>query len=270
MARRDPLLFWLSILWRARSFSGDAGGGGVVHRRNGVALLSAFAGYNFGFLATWIAVLLAAINIGPRTVLFGWLCFLAQLFLLDAFRRGRDHLRLLVPLYTLWINFNGSWLIGYAFFAVFAASGMVGGTWGSIEATRWTRQELRKLFAVGVASVAALFVNPYGRLVALPVYMVMHMRLGMATGEEWQNVEFHSFYGVLVFVLAVGMLVFSLARRRSWPLHELLFALLAVYVGLSHERFLFLMGMVICPMMTVELSGVVFAPYDAKKITSRF
>lgn len=218
------------------------------------------------FLATWIAVLLAAINIGPRTILFGWLCFLVQMFLLEAFRRGRDHLWLLVPLYTLWINLHGSWLIGYTFFVIFIASGMVGGTWGSIEATRWTRQELRKLIAVGVASIAALFVNPYGwRLVAVPFNILMHMQLGFLTGDEWQSVNFQSFYGVLVFVLAAGMLVFTLARRRSWPLHELLFALLAVYEGLAHRRFLFLIGMVVCPIMAVDLSGVVFAPYDAKK-----
>jgi hypothetical protein len=218
------------------------------------------------FLATWIAVLLAAINIGPRTILFGWLCFLAEMFLLEAFRRGRDRLWLLVPLFTLWVNVHGSWAIGYAFFVVFVGSGFTGGTWGSIEAMRWTPGEPRKLITVGVASIAALFVNPYGwRLVAYPFNMLLHQRLNLAVVDEWRSVDFQSFYGVLVFVLAAAMLVFTLARRRTWPLYELLFALLAVYEGLAHKRFLFLIGMVVCPMMTVELSGVVFAPYDAKK-----
>jgi hypothetical protein len=218
------------------------------------------------FLATWIAVLLAAINIGPRTILFGWLCFLAEMILLEAFRRGRDHLWLMVPLYALWINVHGSWLIGYTFFAVFVASGLIGGTWGSIEAVRWTRHELRKLITAGAASIAALFVNPYGwRLVVYPFNLLLHQRLNLAVVDEWRSVSFQSFYGVVVFVLAALMLVFTLARRRAWPLQELLFMLLAVYVGLSHKRFLFLIGMVVCPMITVELSGLVFAPYDARK-----
>ena len=109
------------------------------------------------WLATWIAVLLAAINIGPRTILFGWLCFLAEMLLLESFRRGRDRLWLLVPLFALWVNLHGTWLIGLVFFALYFGSGLFEGSWGSIEAVRWTPRQQRKLVAVGVASVAALF-----------------------------------------------------------------------------------------------------------------
>ncbi len=220
------------------------------------------------FLGTWIAVLLAAINIGPRTILFGWLCFLAEMFVLEAFRSGRDRLWLMVPLFALWVNVHGSWAIGYAFFVLFVASGFTGGTWGSIEAVRWTTAEKRKLIVAGVASIAASFVNPYGwRLVAYPFNMLLHQRLNLAVVDEWRSVDFQSFYGVLVFVLAAAILVFTLARRRTWPLYELLFALLAVYEGIAHKRFLFLVALIVCPMITVELAGLVFAPYDAKKDT---
>ena len=218
------------------------------------------------FLATWIAVLLAAINIGPRTILFGWLCFLVEMFLLEDYRKGKDRLWLMVPLFALWVNVHGSWVIGFAFFVVYVAAGFAGGTWGSIEAVRWTGGEKRKLILVGAASVAALFVNPYGwRLVAYPFNMLLHQRLNLAVVDEWRSVNFQSFYGVLMFVLAALMLVFTLMRRRTWALYELLFTLLAVYEGLAHKRFLFLAGLIVCPLLTVELSGVVFAPYDAKK-----
>jgi hypothetical protein len=93
------------------------------------------------FLATWIAVLLAAINIGPRTILFGWLCFVGQMLLLEAFRRGQDHIWILVPLYAFWINLHGSWLIGYVFFVLFIVSGWLGGSWGSIEAAQWSHRQ---------------------------------------------------------------------------------------------------------------------------------
>lgn len=222
--------------------------------------------FTSAFFATWIAVLLAAINIGPRTILFGWICFLAELFLLEDFRRGRERLWLLVPLFALWINLHGSWLIGYGFFVVFAVSGLVGGSWGSIEAVRWRGGERRKLIAVGAAGIAALFVNPYGwQLVAYPFNMLLHQRLNLAVVDEWRSVNFQGFYGVLVFVLAAGMFVFALARRRTWPLHELLFTLMALYVGLAHKRFLFLAGMIICPLIALDLAGVVFPPYDARK-----
>ena len=218
------------------------------------------------FLATWVAVLFASINIGPRTILFGWLCFLVEMLLLEAFRKGRDWLWLLPPLFALWINLHGSWLIGLAFFLVFVASGLAQGAWGSIEAVRWTPRQLTKLAVTCAASVAMLFVNPYGwRLVAYPFDMIFHQQLNISIVDEWHSVDFGDFRGKMVFVVLSAMFVFTLARRRAWPLHELLFALLAFYAALTHRRFLFLAGIVVCPMLAVELIGSVFEPYEPKR-----
>jgi len=218
------------------------------------------------WLATWLAVLLAAINIGPRTILFGWLCFLAEILILEAFRRGRDRLWLLVPLFALWINLHGTWLIGYGFFVLYLASGLVQGSWGSIESLRWTPQQWRKLTAVSIACVAALFLNPYGwRLVVYPFDLIFRQRLNVAVIDEWHSVDFQSFYGTLVFLIVAGLILFTLAQRRSWQLSEVLFALLAFYAALTHKRFLFLAGIIICPMLAVELGNHVFSPYDPRK-----
>lgn len=223
------------------------------------------------FLATWIAVLLAAINIGPRTILFGWLCFLAELFLLESFRQGRDRLWWLLPLFVIWINLHGSWLIGYTFFVLFVASGLVGGEWGSIQAVRWTPQQLRRLLTVAVAILPALLLNPYGwRLALYPFDMLLHQRLNLASVDEWRSVSFQSFYGILVFAMAAGMFVFTLARRRTWFLQDLLFVMLAVYLGLSHKRFLLLTGVIVCPMLAIELNGLVFTPYDASRDNKKY
>jgi hypothetical protein len=218
------------------------------------------------WLATWIAVLLAAINIGPRTILFGWLCFLAEMLLLEAFCRGRDRLWLLVPLFALWINLHGTWLIGYGFFIIYLASGLVEGAWGSIESSRWTPQQRQKLIAVGTASAAALFVNPYSwRLVIYPFDVIFHQQLNVAVIDEWHSVDFQSFYGTLIFLIAAGIMLFTLAQRRSWQLCDVFFALLAFYAALTHKRFLFLAGMIVCPMLSIELGSHVFSPYDPRK-----
>ena len=218
------------------------------------------------WLATWIAVLLAAINIGPRTILFGWLCFLAEVLILEAYRRGRDRLWLLIPLFALWINLHGTWLIGFGFFVLYLASGLVEGSWGSIESARWTPQQWRKLIAVGAASIAALFLNPYGwRLVLYPFDLIFRQQLNVAVVDEWRSVDFQSYYGTLVFLISAGIILFTLARRRSWPLSDVLFALLAFYAALTHKRFLFLAGIVICPILSIELGSHVFSPYDPRK-----
>lgn len=218
------------------------------------------------WLATWIAVLLAAINIGPRTILFGWLCFLAEMLILEAFRHGRDRLWLLVPLFALWINLHGSWLIGYGFLMLYLASGLVEGSWGSIESTRWTPQQWRKLILVSTASIAALFLNPYGwRLVVYPFDLMFRQQLNVAVIDEWHSVDFQSFYGTLIFLLVSGIILFTLGQRRSWQLSDVLFALFAFYAALTHKRFLFLAGIVVCPMLAIEFGSHVFSPYDPRK-----
>lgn len=218
------------------------------------------------FLATWIGILFATVNLGPRTILFGWICFLAMVLILDAFRKGRDYTWLLPPVFALWINLHGSWLIGFAFFGLFVASGLLQGSWGSINAVRWTPQQLRKLGMVGAASIAALFANPYGwRLVMYPTDMIFHQKLNIAVVQEWQSLDFQGFHGMLFFITVACMLLFTLAKRRTWPLQELLFLLLASYSALTHERFMFLAGIVLAPMISVELEGLVFDKYDPKK-----
>jgi len=218
------------------------------------------------FLAAWAAVLLAAINLGPRTILFGWLCFIVELYLIQDFHRRPRRLWLLIPLFALWINLHGTWLIGLAFLGLFFVSGLSDFSWGSIQATRWTARERNILLAVAVTSIAALFINPYGwRLVVYPFDLVFHQQLNVAVVDEWASVSFQSFYGNVVFIVAAALFLFTLANRRSWPLHELLFTALAFYSGLSHKRFLFLTGLVVCPLLAVELKGAVFAPYDRKE-----
>lgn len=218
------------------------------------------------FLATWVAVLLAVVNFGLRTVLFGWLCFLVEMLLLDAFRRKKDTLWLMVPLFALWANLHGSWFMGLVFFLLFVACGLVGGRWGRIEGVKWTANELRKLVAVGAASVAALFVNPYGwRGVVYPIEFLLHQRLNIAVASEWRSVSFQEPAGVLVFLVIAAMLVLTLSRQRTWQLEDLVFALVAVYAGLAHERLLFLTGITICPMLAADLAGLLFAPYASSK-----
>jgi len=218
------------------------------------------------FLAAWVGILFATVNLGPRTILFGWTCFLGMMLILEAFRKGRDYTWLLPPIFVMWINLHGSWLIGLAFFSLFIASGLFQGSWGCIDAVRWTRPQFRKLGLVAAASSAALFANPYGwRLVAYPFDMIFHQKLNIAIVQEWQSLDFQAFHGVLFFVTVACMLVFTLAKRRSWPLHELIFLLLASYSALTHERFMLLAGIVLAPMISVELQGSIFDAYDAKK-----
>ncbi|GAC1445511.1 MAG: hypothetical protein NVSMB52_06830 [Chloroflexota bacterium] len=206
------------------------------------------------YVAAWIGVFLAVVNFGPRTILFGWICFVAELLILQCFRRDSRLAWLLVPLFALWINLHGSWMIGFIFFLVYATSGAVRGSWGSIDAEGWRSSELHQLLRVGLASAAALFANPYGwRLVVYPLDFAFRQKLNVSIGEEWQSVNFNRPNGKIFFFVLLSLATLNLLRRGRWLLQELLFVLLAVYSAATHVRFLFLAGIVLSPVIAAEI-----------------
>ncbi|SNS47367.1 hypothetical protein SAMN05421770_1011126 [Granulicella rosea] len=204
-------------------------------------------------LAGCCFMLFATVSIGPRTQMFGWLCFLTELAVLHAFRQGRDRLWFLPPLFLLWINLHGSWPIGIVFFAVFALCGMRGFERGAIVARAWTPQQLRHMAIIGLLCLFALFVNPYGwRLVVYPLTITTQHALTLGAVQEWQSLDFHSFRGRAVFAMLAGLLFAGALRRRVWELYDVVTLIVASLAAFSYSRFLLLGGAVICPLLARE------------------
>lgn len=204
-------------------------------------------------LAGCCFLLFATVSIGPRTQMFGWVCFLVELAVLHAFRSGRDRLWLLPPLFLLWINLHGSWPIGIVFFAVFVLCGICGFQRGAIVAQAWTSSQFRRLALIGLLCIAALFCNPYGwHLVVYPFTIATQHALTLGTVQEWQSLDFHSFRGRAVFAMIAGLLFASALRRRTWEFYDVVTLTIAVLAAFSYSRFLLLGGAVICPLQSLE------------------
>lgn len=225
------------------------------------------------FLMAFAAIFLGSVSYGPRTLLFGWILLVAELAILyrfaderEAWGEGRRQwlLWLLPPLFCLWVNFHGSWMIGLVVLALFALSGWVEGTWGLMEARRWSAAERRTLAAVFLLSVLALFANPYGwRLVAYPFDMAFRQKLNVGNVQEWRSLDFHALRGRIVLGLMAGAILLQLARRRTWKLYEVAFLLLALDAALTYERFLFLAAILMPPLLAKDLAR--WMPYERDK-----
>ncbi|HUK43016.1 MAG TPA: hypothetical protein VLW48_01095 [Candidatus Bathyarchaeia archaeon] len=212
------------------------------------------------FCASWLAVWLATVSFGPRTLLAGWMCLVAELLIFAQFKRNKDLTWLLPPLFALWSNLHGSWLIGMVLFGMFAASGLVEGVWGRLEATRWTPARLRKLALVGALSIAGLFFNPYTyHLVSYPFNFAFRQRLNVNHVDEWMSLDFHGVRGKILFGMLAATIVLALVRKRHWRLDELAFTILGFYAAVTYSRFLFLAAIVVTPMLAKELNFL--APY---------
>jgi hypothetical protein len=208
-------------------------------------------------LASGFCAFLAVVSFGPRTILFGYVYMVLLLILLERFRSRRGGLWLLPPLFAIWVNTHGSWLIGLILFGIVSGAGLVEGEWGRIESVRWTPSQFRQLIAAGLASVAALFINPFGwRLVAYPFEFASKQKLNVAHVAEWVSVDFHNARGVVVMILLIGLVLAALLRDRRWQLAELGLLVFALYCGLTYIRFLFLLGIVAAPLLAKLLDAI--------------
>jgi len=218
---------------------------------------------------SYYAIFLATVSFGPRTILFGYVYLLVLLIIMQRFRqRGDAPLWVIPPLFCLWANTHGSWSIGLILFFLMSISGLVGGAWGRVDAVRWTRAQLKKLTITAFASLAALFVNPFGwRLVYYPFDLAFKQKLNIAHVQEWVSVDFHDLRGKMVLILIIGLLLGALFRNRRWDLGEILILLFALYSGLTYIRFLVLLGIVAAPVLAKTLDF--FPPYRPEDETPR-
>ena len=214
-------------------------------------------------VTTLLAIFLGVVSIGPRMLLFGWLCMVGLLLLLDRFQRTGKGLWFLPPLFALWINLHGSWIFGLVVLGLVITSGLVEGEWGLVMARRWAPLELKKLLLVLALSMAALFANPFGyKLVLYPFDFLFRQQSNMQYIEEWQFVSFSSGHGKLALIAIFALLAATLFSGLRWRLDEVLLTAFALWAGLSHVRLLFFTGLIVPPILAPRLK--LFPPYDRK------
>lgn len=212
-------------------------------------------------LPTLLGIFLAAVSIGPRTLLFGWLCMVLLLLVLDRFRRTGRGIWVLPLLFAVWINFHPSWVFGMVVFVLTISSGLVEGDWGLVSAVKWHTKELRSLALVLATSSVALFVNPLGyKLVLYPFDFLFRQQSNMSYVEEWQPLDFSTGDGKIALLTIFALLAATLLSRRRWRLQEVLLTAFALWMSLSHTRFLFLAGLILPPILAQRIR--LFPPYD--------
>jgi hypothetical protein len=230
----------------------------------GIFRLSYLASHDVknSFVVALGGAVLAAISIGARTLLFGWLYLVVLLLILEAVRRGGwKWLWLVPPLFCLWVNTHGSWPMGMVLFGIFISSGFVEGRWGHAYATCWSGAQLRKLLITAGATAMAVFVNPGGyRLVFYPFEAMFGAQSPVGHVQEFASIDFQTPWGKVAMVMILGTLLISVLSRERWRLDELAIMMLTLYCSLKYIRFMFLAGILAPPIFAKRLK--LMTPYD--------
>lgn len=221
--------------------------------------------------AFWTAALgyiLMTVNAGPRTILFGYLAMSMEVAILEAAERGKPRLLwLLPPLFLVWINLHGSWVIGLGLLVLYYLCGSISVNKGVFEQAAFRGKDRNRLLLVLLACFAALWVNPYGwRLIWYPIGMMMNQKLNIATVAEWQPLNLNMLDSKAAVLAIALMIVANCVKGRRWKVYELAFILFAWYAAFAHARFLFLASVITIPTLARDAARSLFAKPNEKTI----
>jgi hypothetical protein len=208
------------------------------------------------FIATVAVVPLAMLSMTVHPQLFGYAFLLMTLVCLERFQQGhRRALWLLPPVFLLWVNTHGSFVLGFMAIGLYWASGLVDFSWGGLHTERWALSDRIRLELAALISVLMLPITPYGtRLATVPVDYAFSLPGNMAHVQEWQPIDFSQWQGKWFLLLVIIFVLALLTLRLRCSLVETAFFLFAVYETCVHVRFAIVFAIIFAPMLAALIT----------------
>lgn len=230
-----------------------------------------YLGMRHAGVALWMSALgfvLMWVNANARTILFAYLVMSAELAILEAAERGHPQkVWFLPPLFCLWINLHGSWIIGVGLLVLYIFCGLFRVSAGIFQQEKFSVEQRNRLIGALAVSLIALFINPYGwRLIWNPLDMAFNQSLNIANVVEWQPLNISWNVGKAA-VIVIGLTIFAnVIHTRKWKIYELAFIFFAWYAAFDHARFTFLAAVVTIPMLAADMKRSFFPISNPKTI----
>jgi hypothetical protein len=230
-----------------------------------------YLGMRHAGVALWMSALgfvLMWVNTNARTILFAYLVLSAELGILEAAERGRPQKLWLLPLlFCVWINLHGSWLIGVGLFVLYIVCGLFRVNTGIFQQEKFSSEQRNRLLVILIASLAVLFVNPYGwRSVWNPLDMAFNQSLNIANVLEWQPLNLSWNVGKAALIVIGLTILANVIHTRKWKIYELVFIFFAWYAAFDHARFTFLAAVITIPMLAADMKRSFFPSSNPKTI----
>lgn len=218
------------------------------------------------FVACALMLPLTVVSFTLRPQLLGYVFLLITLICLERFRKGKLKSLWLLPLLMLvWVNTHGTFVFGIVFLGIYYISGLVDLKIGTIRMESWTDWQRRHLGLIGLLSVAALVVTPYGTFLA-GRYMEMSFSqpLNLASFQEWVSPNFGQFYGMLFLAMILLFLLAPFLNRLEYRVEEVALIVVGIFAACIHLRFLILFAILFCPFLATLVVRYTL-PYDESK-----
>jgi hypothetical protein len=208
------------------------------------------------FLACALLLPLASLPMSMRPQILGLVFLIVTLISLERFRQGhRKALWILPPLFLLWVNTHGTFVLGFVAMGVYWVAGLREIRLEFLEAVAWKPQERRHLATIFLLCLLACIITPYGtHLAAYPLQMTLFLPMIPHVVPEWHSLDFSRFYGHWFLVLLLLFVAGQLVTRRKLQIAELVLLLFATAETVLHARFMLLFVPVFAPLLALVLA----------------
>jgi len=175
-----------------------------------------------------------------RPQMFGYLFLLLLLIVLELFRkRVVWPIWTLPPLFLLWVNTHGSFIVGIGVLAIYLCCGLTSVQFGAIETKAWNPRQRLQLELVLLGSLAVLPLTPYGtKLAAYPFDLAFNQPLNTAWILEWGQMPLAESGGKLFLVVVAALVGLQFLFRFTWRLEEALLIFGGTVLAFLHMRML--------------------------------
>jgi len=192
-----------------------------------------------GFVTVALLYPLVTPSFSLRPQMLGYLFVILTLIAVERFRKGHPRsLWTLPPLFLVWINTHGSWIVGLGVLIVFLLCGTLEFRVGGIEGWRWSQAQRVQLELCLLLCLAVIPLTPYGtRLAAYPFTVASSLPVNLANVMEWQPMPFNLAGGKLFLAMLLGFFLLQMALRFHCRLDELVLFIGGTVMACVHVRF---------------------------------
>ncbi len=209
-----------------------------------------------GFVGAMTMWFFSTAGLAVRPQMIGYLLLILELLAIHLGRtRDPRWFFCLPPLFAVWINCHGSFVFGLIVGCLFLLCSFCHFQTGLLVAIRWDNRNQRIFGLSLLFSAAALFLNPTGvKQVLYPLATLLHEPVGLSVVDEWMPLSMNSARGLGVLTVLACIVLSTIVRRTELFLDEVVVLLLGTWLAVSHQRMVFVFGILVAPILTRLLS----------------
>ena len=188
---------------------------------------------------TLFAAVTAALVWTPRPELFSLVLFGVVLYILYLFKwKKRDRLWMLIPIFILWSNLHGGYVLGLLLIGAYIAGELLSRLLLDSPADRLEDKALVRLGLWGFLSGLAVLINPNGLNTWLEPFRTVQVAALQKYISEWASPNFHDIgQQAMLLLFFLGLVSFALSRLKPSAADLVAFLLFGYIAFVARRNF---------------------------------